>query len=91
MHRSNRHHGASAKNERLTTLRKKIILVVLLSLIASMLMAQEPEVTPLMAKDLKDFPGKEGGLAHTADTGAGQTCKNGESLLKLLSANWVMM
>ena len=40
--------------------RKKIILVVLLSLIAGTLMAQEPEVTPLMSKDLKDFPGKEG-------------------------------
>jgi len=41
-------------------LRKKIIMVVLLCLIASPLMAQEPEVTPLMSKDLMDFPGKEG-------------------------------
>jgi quercetin dioxygenase-like cupin family protein len=41
-------------------LRKKIIMVVLISLIASPLMAQEPEVTPLMSKDLTDFPGKEG-------------------------------
>jgi quercetin dioxygenase-like cupin family protein len=41
-------------------LRKKIIMVVLLCLIASPLIAQEPEVTPLMSKDLKDFPGKEG-------------------------------
>ena len=40
-------------------LRKKIILGVLLSLIAGPLMAQEPEVTPLMSKDLTDFPGKE--------------------------------
>ena len=40
--------------------RKKIILVVLLSLITSTLMAQEAKVTPLMSKDLKDFPGKEG-------------------------------
>jgi quercetin dioxygenase-like cupin family protein len=40
-------------------LRKKIILVVLLSLIAGPLMAQEPEVTSLMSKDLPDFPGKE--------------------------------
>jgi quercetin dioxygenase-like cupin family protein len=39
---------------------KKIILVVLLSLIAGTLMAQEAKVTPLMSKDLKDFPGKEG-------------------------------
>lgn len=41
-------------------LTKKIILAVLLSLIGGTLMAQEPEVTPLMSKDLKDFPGKEG-------------------------------
>ena len=49
-----------AKNERLIMQRKKIILAVLLSLIAGTLMAQEPDVTPLMSKDLKDFPGKEG-------------------------------
>jgi quercetin dioxygenase-like cupin family protein len=49
-----------AKNRRLTMLRKKIILVVLLSLIAGTLMAQEAKVSPLMSKDLKDFPGKEG-------------------------------
>jgi quercetin dioxygenase-like cupin family protein len=48
-----------AKNERLTMLRKKIILVVLLSLITGTLMAQEAKVTSLMSKDLKDFPGKE--------------------------------
>ena len=41
-------------------LRKKIILVVLLSLITGTLMAQEAKVTPLMSKDMKDFPGKEG-------------------------------
>ena len=41
-------------------LRKKIILVFLLSLIAGPLMAQEAKVTSLMSKDLKDFPGKEG-------------------------------
>jgi quercetin dioxygenase-like cupin family protein len=52
--------GASAKKERLIMLRKKIILVVLLSLMAGTLMAQEPKVTSLMSKDLKDFPGKEG-------------------------------
>jgi quercetin dioxygenase-like cupin family protein len=40
--------------------RKKIILVVLLSLITGTLMAQEAKVTPLMSKDLKDLPGKEG-------------------------------
>jgi quercetin dioxygenase-like cupin family protein len=49
-----------AKNRRLIMLRKKIILVVLLSLIAGTLMAQEAKVSPLMSKDLKDFPGKEG-------------------------------
>lgn len=37
-----------------------IILVVLLSLIADTLMAQEPKLTSLMSKDLKEFSGKEG-------------------------------
>jgi quercetin dioxygenase-like cupin family protein len=41
-------------------LRKKILMVFLLSLISGTLMAQEPKVTSLMSKDLKDFPGKEG-------------------------------
>ena len=36
------------------------ILLVLLCLIPSTLMAQQPEVTSLMSKDLTDFPGKEG-------------------------------
>jgi quercetin dioxygenase-like cupin family protein len=48
------------KNERFIMLRKKIILVVLLSLITGTLMAQEAKVTSLVSKDLKDFPGKEG-------------------------------
>ena len=41
-------------------LKKKIILVVLLSLIAGTLMAQEVKVTSLMSKDLPENPGKEG-------------------------------
>jgi quercetin dioxygenase-like cupin family protein len=32
---------------------------LLLSLMASPVMAQQPDVTPLMSKDLTDFPGKE--------------------------------
>ena len=39
---------------------RKKIMVVLLCLIAGTLMAQELKVTPLMSKDLTDFPGKEG-------------------------------
>jgi hypothetical protein len=35
-------------------------IAVLAFLITSTLMAQEAEVTPLMAKDLAEFPGKEG-------------------------------
>jgi quercetin dioxygenase-like cupin family protein len=35
-------------------------LLVLLCLIPGTLLAQPPEVTPLMSKDLTDFPGKEG-------------------------------
>ena len=42
---------------------KHLVLTLLLSvsqcLISSTLMAQEPKVTSLMSKDLKDFPGKE--------------------------------
>jgi quercetin dioxygenase-like cupin family protein len=42
-------------------LRKKIIMVVLLGLMASPLLAQGAEVTTLMSKDLTDYcPGKEG-------------------------------
>ena len=42
-------------------LRKKIIMVALLGLIATPLMAQGAEVTTLMSKDLMDYcPGKEG-------------------------------
>src|SRR4051812_49970262 len=34
--------------------------LVLSFLITSILMAQEPKITPLMSKDLPEFPGKEG-------------------------------
>jgi quercetin dioxygenase-like cupin family protein len=48
-------------NERSIMLRKKIIMVVLLGLIASPLLAQGAEVTKLMSKDLGEYcPGKEG-------------------------------
>jgi quercetin dioxygenase-like cupin family protein len=39
--------------------RKKIIMVVLVSLVAGTAMAQEPKVTSLMSKDLPENPGKE--------------------------------
>jgi quercetin dioxygenase-like cupin family protein len=48
------------KNERSNMLRKEIIMVVLLSLIADTVIAQEAKVTSLMSKDLKDFSGREG-------------------------------
>jgi quercetin dioxygenase-like cupin family protein len=38
----------------------KTLLLVLLCLVSSPLMAQQPKVTPLMSKDLTDLPGKEG-------------------------------
>ena len=41
-------------------LRKKIILVVLISLMAGPLRAQEAKVTSLMSKELREFSGKEG-------------------------------
>jgi quercetin dioxygenase-like cupin family protein len=40
-------------------LRKKIIMVVLLFLMAGTVMAQEAKVTSLMSKDLTENPGKE--------------------------------
>jgi quercetin dioxygenase-like cupin family protein len=40
-------------------LKKKILLVILLSLIADAAMAQEAKVTSLMSKDLPENPGKE--------------------------------
>jgi len=40
---------------------KKILLILfLLSVVCGPLIAQEAKVTPLMSKDLPDFPGKEG-------------------------------
>src|SRR5262247_1149332 len=47
-------------NERLFMLMKKIIMVVLISLIAGPLMAQEGKVTSLITKDLTGISGKEG-------------------------------
>ena len=49
-----------AKNERSIILRKKIVMVVLISLMAGPLMAQEGKVTSLITKDLTEFSGKEG-------------------------------
>jgi quercetin dioxygenase-like cupin family protein len=39
---------------------KTTLLVILLCLVAGTLLAQDAKVAPLMSKDLKDFPGKEG-------------------------------
>ena len=41
-------------------MKRKILLLVLASLIVDMAIAQEAKVTPLFSKDLKDSPGKEG-------------------------------
>jgi hypothetical protein len=43
----------SGKNERSIILRKKILMVVLLFLMPGTLMAQEPEVTPLVSKGVE--------------------------------------
>ena len=48
-------------------------MVVLLCLIASPLMAQEPQITELMSKDLMDFPGKEGLVITVEYAPAGRT------------------
>ena len=49
-----------AKNKRSNMLRKKIMMVVLLSLIAGTVTAQEVKVTSLMSKVMTDVSGKEG-------------------------------
>src|ERR1041385_5263807 len=41
---------------------KTTLLVILLCLVAGTLLAQDAKVAPLMSKDLKDFPGKEGSM-----------------------------
>ncbi len=46
--------------ERSFMLRTKIIMVILISLFAAPLMAQEGKVTSLISKDLREFSGKEG-------------------------------
>ena len=56
---------------------KHLVLTLLLSvsqcLISSTLMAQEPKVTSLMSKDLKDFPGKELLMITTEHAPGGST------------------
>ena len=74
-------------------LRKKLILMVLFSLIAGTLMAQEAKVTSLMSKDLKDFPGKEG-LLITVEYPPGATDPvhrhNAHAFLYVLEGSIVM-
>lgn len=41
------------------TMTAKLVALVLLGLTAGTAMAQEPKVTPLMSKDLAEYPGKE--------------------------------
>ena len=53
-------HATHRRSMRVQYLVLTLLLSVGLCLISGTLMAQEPEVTPLMSKDLKDFPAKEG-------------------------------
>jgi len=41
-------------------MKRKILLLVLTTLVVDTLVAEEAKVTPLMSKDLKESPGKEG-------------------------------
>ena len=52
-------HTAHRRSMRVQNLVLTPFLSVGLCLIAGPLMAQEPKVTSLMSKDLKDFPGKK--------------------------------
>src|SRR5262249_23496930 len=52
--------GKSLINRRKeATMTSKLIALVLLCFMAGTAMAEEPKVTPLMSKDLADYPGKE--------------------------------
>ena len=74
-------------------LRKKILMVFLLSLISGTLMAQEPKVTSLMSKDLKDFPGKELLMITTEHAPGGSTpihVHNAHAMVYVLEGSVVM-
>ena len=70
-----------------------LFLSVGLSLIASTLMAQEPKVTSLMSKDLKDFPGKELLMITTEHAPGGSTPihrHNAHAMVYVLEGSVVM-
>ena len=41
-------------------MKRKVLLLLLASLVVDMAVAQEAKVTPLLSKELKESPGKEG-------------------------------
>jgi quercetin dioxygenase-like cupin family protein len=76
---------------------KHLVLTLLLSvsqcLISSTLMAQEPKVTSLMSKDLKDFPGKELLMITTEHAPGGATPihrHNAHAMVYVLEGSVVM-
>jgi hypothetical protein len=74
-------------------LRQKILTVVLLFLMSGTLMAQEPKVTSLMSKDLKDFPGKELLMITTEHAPGGSTPihrHNAHAMVYVLEGSVVM-
>ena len=74
-------------------LRKKILMVFLLSLISGTLLAQEAKVTSLMSKDLKDFPGKELLMITTEHAPGGSTPihrHNAHAMVYVLEGSVVM-
>ena len=74
-------------------LRKKNLMVFLLSLISGTLLAQEAKVTSLMSKDLKDFPGKELLMITTEHAPGGSTPihpHNAHAMVYVLEGSVVM-
>ena len=76
---------------------KHLVVTLLLSvsqcLISSTLMAQEPKVTSLMSKDLKDFPGKELLMITTEHAPGGSTPihrHNAHAMVYVLEGSVVM-
>jgi quercetin dioxygenase-like cupin family protein len=86
-------HATHRRFTRVQYLVLTLFLSVGLSLMAGTLMAQEPKVTSLMSKDLKDFPGKELLMIITEHAPGGSTPihrHNAHAMLYVLEGSVVM-
>ncbi len=71
----------------------KLVALTLLCLVAGTAMAQEPKVTPLMTKDLADYPGKEALMISVEHAPGGSSAihrHNAHSFVYVLEGSVVM-